>query len=165
MKAFPIVSLLGLACAFTSCTQQITTPASSSNTLDPAQTQPGETQVSTSPVYTKPTYGYIATTEHPTIDESTIQRIIHINPNHPSSVRSGKGTEGQPLKTIQAAHGELHNSLKAGIPTKLVIAPGVYRENLQYLLRIPKRRDREAQKHSPGGGRRRKRRGRHQGLI
>lgn len=80
-------------------------------------------------------YDYHPTTELAAIDESKIERVIYVNQDHPkASNRQGSGTTDRPYATIAACRRDLLDSLNASIPTKLVIAAGIYREDLTYFL-------------------------------
>jgi hypothetical protein len=116
------LSALSLLWLFASCSHVETTLPTAEGTIEPT--------ISIS----KPEYDYQATTEFPTLDESTIQKIIYVNPSHPDAQEKGDGTKEQPFRSIMASRAVLHDALEQGIPTKLIIAPGTYREDLRYLL-------------------------------
>jgi len=123
----PLLLMIGLS----SCTNQSSQPPS------PPVPEPILPPLpSTS--YIKPEYEYVATTQLPRLDESIIQRIIHVNPSHPHAVDTGEGSADRPLRTILSARKAVHASLSAGVPTKLRIEAGVYREDLRYLLNFKK---------------------------
>ncbi|GEM_PF-1652084 len=135
MKLPYLLSLCTALGLLSSCSRTTsTTPSSSTASVNTAVI----TEPAPEPLYRKPHYEYVATTEFVDLDESRIERVIHVNPSHPSASSRGKGSEEQPFDRIAAAHGEIHNSLKAGIPTKLLIYPGVYREDIRFITRIPK---------------------------
>lgn len=97
-------------------------------TRDPGTPDPGTGE---STGYTPPRYDYVATTELPGMDETTLRRILHVDG---SAAPGGDGSETSPFHRIGAAHQALHASLAEGVPTKLRIAPGVYREDVRQLL-------------------------------
>ena len=62
------------------------------------------------------------------IDESKIQKIIHVDINHSEASDSNSGLRENPLKTFKAALKKAKGHLRKGEGTKIVIHPGVYRE-------------------------------------
>lgn len=77
-------------------------------------------------------YTYKATTRLPEIDESIIERTLYVLPTANNVVANG--SRNTPFTTINAAIKAVHASLNDGVPTKLVLGPGLYRENIAALL-------------------------------
>jgi len=103
-------------------------------TATPAQ-QPEEW---TWPIVRDPQFDYVATTELPELDESLIEKIFHVDPNHPNASDDNPGTKDQPFLTISGSAGPAKASLMAGVPTKVFIAEGLYREKPRYAFQLPK---------------------------
>ncbi len=59
------------------------------------------------------------------IDETIVARVIHV---HPNGDDAGQGAAGQPVRTLERAFAMAKTSLREGVPTKISIAAGVYRE-------------------------------------
>ncbi len=90
------------------------------------------------PIKRDPQFEYVATTETPELDESIIRKIFHVDQNHPGASDDNPGTREQPFKTITGSAGRVKASLMDGIPTKLMIAEGLYREKPRYAFQLPK---------------------------
>lgn len=78
---------------------------------------------------------YFPLTEPPAIDESTITATIHVAAPAPGAPRTrADGSAARPFLSINAARDAVHANLEAGIPTRLHIAPGTYREDLRQFV-------------------------------
>ncbi len=91
--------------------------------------------------YTKPVYTYEATSRLPDLDESTLQAVFYVNQSHAAASDQGPGTKEQPFLTLMGSRNAVMQSLSNGIPTKLVIGPGIYREDARYYLRLNQQAD------------------------
>lgn len=90
------------------------------------------------PIIIDPAFSYHPTTKLPAIDEGQIQRVIYVDQKHPHASDDNPGTANLPLQTISAAGGPAVNAIMAGIPTKIKIGPGLYREKPAYAFQLPK---------------------------
>ncbi len=66
----------------------------------------------------------------PFLESAEIDRIIHVNNQHPKAKDTNPGTPDLPLKTIVEATGNAIRSIAKGFGTKIVVHPGMYREQI-----------------------------------
>lgn len=72
-------------------------------------------------------------------DESRIKVVVNVDGSNPSASDEeapGRGKADRPFKSILAAGARVIALLGEGKPTKLLIAPGVYREDLTTFMRL-----------------------------
>jgi len=80
-----------------------------------------------------PLADYVATTELASVDESVIEHTIYVRQDA-ANAGAADGSQARPFSRITDAQGALSKSLAAGTPTRLLIGPGLYREDLRYLI-------------------------------
>ena len=73
------------------------------------------------------------------IPEDQVKVVLHVDGGHSRAADTNPGTEGAPFKTIGAAVTVAMSNKAQNIGTKILIAPGVYREEV--LIEIPDYKD------------------------
>ncbi len=64
------------------------------------------------------------------LESAEIDRIIHVNNQHSKANDTNPGTTDLPLKTIVEATGTAMRNIAKGFGTRIVVHPGVYREQI-----------------------------------
>ena len=62
------------------------------------------------------------------VAEDQVDAVLHVNANHPSASDPNPGTERSPLKSISRGAALALANRSKGLGTKILIAPGVYRD-------------------------------------
>jgi hypothetical protein len=65
----------------------------------------------------------------PSEDYSSLIQL-HVNPWHPNANNNNDGTEDYPLATIRAGIDRAHSNRAAGLGTRVLLHPGIYREEV-----------------------------------
>lgn len=74
----------------------------------------------------------------PRFENEVVDKVIYVNGNHPQSSDKNLGVKVLPLKTINAASNIAVRNRKRGFSTKIVIYPGVYREQIKLIFQKQK---------------------------
>ncbi len=90
------------------------------------------------PIERDPQFEYVATTELPELDESLIQKVFYVDQKHPEASDDNPGSRELPFKTVSGSARAVKASLMNEVPTKLMIAEGLYREKPRYAFQVPK---------------------------
>ncbi len=78
-------------------------------------------------------------TELPELDENSIETVIYVDVKKGSPQASGDKSD--PFSGLGVAMTAARNSLAAGKPTKIILAPGIYREDVRYVLHLKEEDD------------------------
>jgi hypothetical protein len=128
----PLLLLLTtLTLAFVGCENRADKPEGTSQPQPTAKPQAEAT--ATAPRSDSPLADYVATTELASVDESAIEYTIYVRQDA-ANPTGADGSQARPFTRIIDAQPALTKALTEGTPTRLLIGPGTYREDVRYLI-------------------------------
>lgn len=81
--------------------------------------------------FSQPTFSCATIGASAWLEDVTVDQIIHVNQNHLQSSDLNPGSKDLPLNTIKAGANLAMRNHKRGFSTKVLIYPGVYREQIK----------------------------------